>query len=53
MIGIPKIDSIYLASSGIFSVVVFCLILYDDIRLYGKLNLGFELSTIRVPYLQG
>jgi hypothetical protein len=43
---IPKIDSVYLTSLCIFSVVVFCLILYDDIQLYGKMNLGFELSTI-------
>jgi hypothetical protein len=36
----------YLAFWGIFSVVVFCHILYDEIRLYGKMNLGFEMSDI-------
>ena len=41
MIVAPKIECMYLASLGIFSFVVFCLILYDDIQLYGKTNLEF------------
>jgi hypothetical protein len=45
MIVIPEINTMYLASMGIFSVVVFCHELYDDIQLYGTMNLGFELSA--------